>query len=998
MPLSFASRAGARLTHRQGCALARARAVAFAVAFASALLCVVVSATLHAQTTNRHDPGQALTQYKIDLWQTEQGLPLNTVQCLLQTSDGYLWVGTGGGLARFDGVRFTTFETAQVPELSSQGIFGLMEDAQRNLWIGTSGNAFLRRNGRFERVYGREITSGRRVWSFAQAKDGAVWAATENGLIRWKDRVAKLYGLSDGLPTLHLRAIAIDRDGTIWLATADEGLVSFDGARFASLNPSNGFPHRAVRAVLADPAGGVWAATAGGGLARVQRGQVSVWGVKEGLPTDQLTSLSRDANGSLWIGTWGAGLCRMREGKFTSISTPNGLAGGQLWGVHADREGNIWVGTWAGGLNRLSDREFLVLGTPEGLSHDNVRAVAHARDGSAWVTTAGGGVNRITSDGITVIRQADGLPSDEASSVMEDRDGAIWIGTYTAGVARLKNGRLETFGLAQGVPNVDVRTFYQDRSGTIWAGTMSGLATFNGKAFTAIRAPGAPPEGASVILEDRSGTLWFGTNEGLTRYRNGKYDTLTRANGLLSNWIMSLYEDADGALWIGTNGEGLNRLKNGRISSVRASDGLWDPMVQVILEDRFGNFWMTCNRGFYRVRRKDLDAFCDGHITKVASTGYGPGDALRSTTFAGGLQPAGAVDSEGHLWLPSFSGLVLVDPADLPGSGAPPAVTLERVLVNGVERPLDGPIVLPPGSAPLSIAYTSTTLRVAERVRFRYRMEGSGGGWVDAGRTREAFFPTLPHGKYLFRVGASIDGVHWREIATPLRITVKPHVYETPWFIALAILALVGAVVCAMKWRTRNLQRQKAEMERLVEEKTEELQRVNEHLAQLSFVDSLTGLANRRRFDEALEQEWQRARRFGSPVSVVVADVDLFKPYNDTLGHPEGDTCLAAVGDVLLHTSRRAGDLVARYGGEEFVVLVPGPDKESVVAFAEALRAACEARAIPHPASPVAPIVTISLGVATRIPCDGLTPHALVAEADAALYRAKREGRNRVCS
>ncbi|MGA7614798.1 MAG: diguanylate cyclase, partial [Thermoanaerobaculia bacterium] len=775
-------------------------------------------------------------------------------------------------------------------------------------------------------------------------------------------------------------------------------LVSFDGARFTSLNPTNGFPNRAVRAVLADPEGGVWAATAGSGLARVQRGQVSVWGVDDGLPTDQLTSLSRDANGSLWIGTWGAGLCRFRDGKFSSISTPNGLAGSQLWCVYADHEGNIWVGTWVGGLNRLRDREFLVLGTPEGLSHDNVRAVIHARDGAAWVTTGGGGVNRITSAGITVIRQSDGLPSDEASTIMEDRDGAIWVGTYTAGLARLKDGRIETFGLDEGVPNVDVREIYQDRSGTIWAGTMSGLATFNGKGFTAVRAPGAPPEGASVILEDRSGTLWFGTNDGLARYRDGRFETLRRADGLLSNWIMSLYEDADGALWIGTNGEGLNRLKNGRLCSVRAADGLWDPLVQVILEDHFGNFWITCNRGFYRVRRKDLDAFCDGQITKVTSVGYGPGDALRSTTFAGGLQPAGAIDSEGHLWLPSFSGLVLVDPADLPGSGEPPSVILEQVLVNGVERPLDGPIVLPPGSAPLSITYTSTTLRVADRVRFRYRMEGSGVGWVDAGRNREAFFPTLPHGRYLFRVAASIDGVHWREIATPLNVTVKPHVYETPWFLALAILALVGLVVGVMKWRTRSLRRQKAEMERLVQEKTEELRRVNEHLSELSFVDPLTGLANRRRFDEALEQEWQRARRFGTPVSVVVADVDLFKPFNDTLGHPEGDKCLAAVGDVLLHTSRRAGDLVARYGGEEFIVLVPGVDKESVVTFAEALRAACEARAIPHPASDVAPIVTISLGVATKVPADGVTARGLVAEADAALYRAKREGRNRVCS
>jgi len=974
----------------------RDRGTRFLITFVLATL--LVSRGAPAQTANLHNPQQALTQYKIDNWQTEQGLPLNTVQCLLQTREGYLWVGTGGGLARFDGVRFATFESSGMPDLASRSIFGLMEDAAGNLWIGLSDGAVIYRDGHFRPAFGREMTAGHRVWSFAQQKDGAVWAATENGLVLWRNGRTRLYQKADGIPSDHIRSIAIDRDGTLWMATSGGGLGSFANNRFSVLTPANGFPHLAVRHVIADPAGGVWAATAGGGLAHVDHGHITTYGVKEGLPTDQLTSLALDASGSLWIGTWGAGLCRLRDGRFTSISTEGGLAGAQIWSVYTDREGSVWVGTWVGGLNRLRNRDFVVLGKPEGLSSDNVRSVLHARNGVTWVTTAGGGVNRIQDGVITTIGMKDGLPSDETSTLMEERDGSIWIGTYTGGIAHLKDGKIVNYGVASGLPSLDVRMIFQDSSGTIWASSIAGLARFNGRDFTPVTEKGAPPEGASTIAQTGDGTIWFGASEGLFRYRKGVFDLLTRKDGLVSNWIMSLYDDRNGSLWIGTNGEGLSRFRNGHMASIRTGDGLWDGMIEAIIPDRLGNLWMTCNRGFFRASLAELNAFADGRRPNVTTVGYGPGDALRSTTFAGGHQPAGATDAAGNVWLPSFSGLVIVDPAHLPGSGAPPRVHIEEVEINGRRVSNEAAIVLPPGSVPLSIRYTTTPLRNADRARFRYRMGGTDGGWVDAGKSREAFFPALSQGRYEFRVAASADGKSWSETDAPLSITVRPYFFQTPWFLALAVLAGVGATAILLRLRTSHLRRQKEEMERLVAEKTEELKLANDHLARLSFVDSLTGLANRRRFDEALEQEWQRARRFGSPVALIMADVDLFKPYNDTLGHPEGDRCLAAVCAVFQQAGKRAGDLVARYGGEEFVVLIPSADLAAALMFAERLREECAARAIPHPASSVAPVVTISLGVAARIPSAESSSQALVMEADAALYRAKRDGRNRVAS
>ncbi len=951
-----------------------------------------------AQTVSPLEPSKlAVTQYRIDAWQTEQGLPQNTVQSMYQTRDGYLWVGTGAGLARFDGTRFATFESSPVPELASRPIFGFMEDREGALWIGHSRGATRYRNGRFERVITDELMDGRRVWAFAQARDGAVWAATENGLVRWDKGVVKIYREAEGLPSKRLRTLDFDRDGTLWIGTTGGGLVSFAAGKFTVLDPSKGFPGLEVRHVLADPAGGIWAATAGAGLVRVDRGVVKAYTVADGLPTDQLTYLARDKAGSLWIGTWGAGVARMTAGTFSSISTAGGLTGDQIWAVHVDHEGSVWAGTWHGGINRLGRRAFVVFGKPEGLSADNVRSVIHARDGVTWVATSGGGVNRIEGNRVTTLTRKEGLPSNEASGLLEDRDGAIWMGTYTGGIARLKEGALQTFGLREGLPNVDIRALYQDRAGTVWAATASGLARFDGRGFTPVREAGAPVEGVTTMLEDRSGVLWIGTaGDGLVRYRNGAFDTLTRKEGLASNWIVALHEDRNGTLWIGTNGEGVSRLRDGKIASIRPADGLWDGLAQVIIEDRQGYLWMTCNRGFYRVARAELDAFAEGRIPRVTSYGYGPGDALRSTTFAGGLQPAGAIDANGNLWLPSLKGLVIVDPLRLPGSGEPPPAVFEEVSVNGKLVPPGAAITLPPGSSALSIHYRAGTLLDAERVRFRYRMEGITKDWVDAARSREANFASLPHGDYKFRVAATLDGRRWQESAAPLAIRVEPHFYQTFGFIALAFLGFVAAAMSLFRLRTHQLRRRHAHMEHLVAIKTEELRIANEHLSLLSFADALTGLANRRRLDEVLDNEWRRAARLRTPLAMVIADIDAFKAYNDSFGHPQGDRCLAAVSEVIRLASSRAGDFAARYGGEEFVILIPGADLAAAKTFAEGLRAAVEARAIPHPASAVAGVVTLSLGVAARVPSGDAAPSGLVAEADAALYRAKQEGRNRV--
>ncbi|HEY3384566.1 MAG TPA: two-component regulator propeller domain-containing protein [Vicinamibacterales bacterium] len=791
------------------------------------LLFGLTVAALPAEALN---PTRALTQYQNDRWQTEQGLPQSTVQAITETRDGYLWVGTLDGLARFDGVRFTVFDARTVPALGSGSVLGMMQDAEGNLWIGRSGAAVIHKDGRFRIAFGEEVTAGSAVWSFCQAKDGAVWAATNNGLVRWAKGATRVFRKADGLPTDKLRSVAFDRDGTLWIGTTGGGLVSYSGGRFETLQSSTGFPHAEVRAVLSDAEGGVWAATAGAGLARVYHGRVTTYTVADGLPSNQLAALALDAQGTLWIGTWGAGICRMSAGRFSSLSSAGGLSADQVWSLYADREGSLWVGTWVGGLNRLRDRRFLVFGVPEGLSNNNTRAVLHTRDGATWVATAGGGVNRIEGNTVTTIRTKDGLPSDEASSLCEDRDGSLWIGTYTSGLARLNKGRITVYGIAEGLPGADVRAVYQDRAGTLWVGTMTGLGRFDGHRIVAVTAPGVPLDGVVSMFEDHAGTLWFGTaGDGLVRLRGGAFRALTTKDGLASNKVMAFHEDARGSLWVGTGGGGITRLRDDRLVTIRTSDGLWDGFAETILEDRAGNLWMTCNRGFFRVSRNQLDSFADGRIGKVTSVAYGASDALRSTTFAGGQSPSGAVDSRGRLWLPSYRGLVVVDPSNIPAPASAPMVRLEEVTANGITRDPGQAVRLPPGAGTLTIRYTAKTLLDADRIRFRWRMDGLSGDWVYAGTQREAFYPSLPHGNYRFQIAASADGMTWSEASAPFEVNVEPFVYQTAWFGFAVVLGAVGVVTGGLRWRLRQHRRLEEELQ----------QRVNRALAD---VNTLRGL------------------------------------------------------------------------------------------------------------------------------------------------------------
>jgi diguanylate cyclase (GGDEF)-like protein len=391
------------------------------------------------------------------------------------------------------------------------------------------------------------------------------------------------------------------------------------------------------------------------------------------------------------------------------------------------------------------------------------------------------------------------------------------------------------------------------------------------------------------------------------------------------------------------------------------------------------------------VDRAALDAAADGG-PPVESTVYGTADGMRSRECNGANSPPAWRGRDGRLWFPTGRGVVAVDPSRLPRNTVPPPVTIEEILVDGAAAAAH---VFPAGAKNLEIRYTAASFTEASRVRFKVKLEGYDRDWVDAGPRRAAYYTHLPPGDYVFRVQAANDAGVWNEEGAAAALRFEPAFTQTPWFwLVLAAAASGLGALFVRDWLSRRVARE-AELVALVAERTRQLEEANRGLRLLSTTDALTGIANRRSFDDTLRLFWTQARRSGAAISILIIDCDDFKGYNDAYGHLQGDACLKSVAEALVAAVSRTGDIVARFGGEEFAVLLLETPLEGCERVAERMRAAVERLGLASAASATGR-VTVSVGGATAYPGAGLSSDALIEKADALLYRAKRAGKNRI--
>jgi diguanylate cyclase (GGDEF)-like protein len=941
--------------------------------------------------------GQALSQWIHDHWDDSNGLPQNAVRALAQSSDGYLWIGTYEGLVRFDGFRFTLYDRRTVSLLETGFITSLCPGAEGDLWIGTNMGIYRRNRGEFQSYVKLRPFPSSRINAMMHDREGQLWIGSQ-------DKGLYTYHYQCDAPSLRIHpefnkktvnAICEDRQGRIWAGTP-QGLYVYEREwrqwdRNAALDGQN------VQAICEDAVGALWIGTKASGLFRIASPAFDHFGADEGLTSDAISSLFPGQDGSVWIGTEDRGILRFSRNSFSPFTTEEGLTRNEVHCLFQDREDTLWIGTLRGGLNRLREGTIKVIGQQEGLSAEFASGVYEDSQGRVWTGTNGAGLNCISECGLRTFHPDDGI-NDQIMSFFEDAEG-LFLGTHQ-GVCRLEMGK-DALLWKMEWPSHEIQCLLRDSDGVLWMGTFGdGLLRFKDGQITTYGKETEKDRSFNYIqalLLGRDGTLWIGTSgNGVFFLKDGVFKRYSEEEGLRSKAIFALYEDDEGVLWIGTFYGGLSRLKDGKIATISIQEGLYDDIVYSIVEDDFGYLWMTSRSGIFRARKSDLNAYAEGKLERIECRSFGISDGMRSRECTGGCQPASWKARDGRLWFVTLKGVAIADPKRLLRNVQPPPVVLESVVVDGDPMPVGEPGVIAPGKDRFEFHFNALSYVAPEKNRFQYRLIGLETDWHDGGNQRVASYTRLPPGSYRFQVRAcNNDGV-WNETGTEYEFQLQPYFYQTAWFKTLAGATGTALGVAGFRYRVRHLEKRERELTRLVGQRTRELADANRELHELATHDGLTGVYNHRHFRETLHQEWKRCSRARTPLSLILTDIDHFKLYNDSYGHEQGNVCLKQVAHILQAGARRPGDLVARYGGEEFAVLLSETEAEGAADVAEELRSKVEKTGLEHLKSLTADVVTLSLGVATVVPSEQSSPDDLIASADAALYQAKREGRNRV--
>ncbi len=836
-------------------------------------------------------------------WQLEDGLPHNTVTGIAQTDDGFLWLGSPSGLASFDGARFQTFTFTNAIYQGNRGVVMMCRSRAGGLWLAMNRGAIAYLDGNQTKVFTTaDGLADQQVSEMVEAGDGALWVLFRGqGRVIREGKVTNLTNMA-ALPPGQFTSLGSDASGNIWCLKGGE-LGFCQDNKFQRLNHIGNNPVQ----LTAAKSGGVWIC-AGGHLLHCDpegklddRGEFARDDVA-GSPT----ALLEDSEGAVWIGVAFGGLFRYNGSTFESISTSRP----EIQCLLEDREKSIWVGTLGGGLNRIRQRVVQLEGIDGVRPYESIRSLCEDAEGTLWATTENGTLTRHSEEGWQTVSGA-GWAGYNLTCVTLNPHGPLWIGGRTRKLLQWSPG--EEPALVQS--NRLIGTIFAMLASSnedLWlgeVGTVNGLQCLrNGNLITA-KLPG-DVRTIRAMAQDARGTIWIGSARGdLLRVEGDKVvrQPIPESDDALS--IRCLTPTDDGSLWIGYERLGVGWLKDGSYHRVDKRQGLFDDYISQIVPDGKGWLWFGSDHGIFKVRQNDFDAVAQGKMRKVESVHYGQGDGVANIQANYGYSPGALRTRDGRLWIPTRSGLAMIDPGQPERNIPPPPVLLQQVILD--ERTIarydsitppnaDGAVLnlkqeggrlrLPPQYRQLEIQFTTLSFVGLDNVRFRYRLDGFDQDWQDAGTERHAKYSRLPAGNYRFEVSAFNGEGGWDTSGTALPITVLPYFWQTWWFITPAILLSLGLVATTVRYiEKRQVQRQLAQLERerAVERERARIARdIHDDLgANLTEIALLSELAQSS--DAPAHEVQTDVRRIAEKARVLTHSLDeivwAVNPRNDTL-------------------------------------------------------------------------------------------------------------------
>lgn len=781
------------------------------------------------------DPGKSLSQYIVNIWTTDQGLPQNSVQSVIQSKNGYLWIGTQEGLVRFDGIVFTVFDKSNTPGIKNNYITSLANGSDGSIWIGSNGGGITQfKDGKFTSYSTENGLVNDFVNTLISDSKGNIWIGTNGGLVRFSSGKFTSFTRSSGLKDEVINSVEEDASGNIIFGTNGGGLGVYNHSSFRFYSSADGLVSDAVLKVYKDKHNIIWIGC-NGGLSKFQNGSFTNYTEANGLPDKIIQSVFEESNGSLWIATGGNSFARLKNGQWEVFGQKGSGSIKSVFCIFEDIEGSLWIGTNGSGLVRLKNTRFTNYSVTEGLPSNFVWSVFEDKDYNIWTATGDGGVGRMKDGRVNaVFSEKDGLGTNDVKPMMQDNQGNIWFGTSNSGISILKNGKFTHLTMKDGLGSDHIRTLFKDSRGDVWiGGSGGGLFKYSDGNLTQFGLKdGLVNEFPRTITEDNKGNIWIGTNGGISVFSNGRFTSYTKKDGLSSELIRSLYSDRDGIIWIGTSGGGLIRYKQGRFFSFGAKDGLLTDLVFTTLEDNNGFLWMSCNKGILRVSKQELNDFADGKIKTINAINYGKADGMVSTECNGGAFPSAVKSHDGKLWFPTMGGVIMIDPGYLLKNEVKPPVVIEQIIADDKPIELSGEIELKAGTGQIEFRYTGLSLFYPQGVKFKYKLEGFDDDWIDAGTRRTAFYTNLSPGSYKFRVMACNNDGLWNETGTEMEFYLRPYFYQTYWFYAICILAVAYLAFRIYNWRIMKMKENEARLNKKIDEMVLGLKEANQKITE----------------------------------------------------------------------------------------------------------------------------------------------------------------------
>lgn len=757
--------------------------------------------------------GQASEVYSHRVWQAQDGLPY-AIQALAQTKDGYLWIGTSGGLLRFDGLHFASFGSEDTPGLHDDSVWALLGSRDGSLWIGTEGSGLLQYcDGKFISFGSKDGLTNRFIRAIYEDGEGALWVGTDAGVFR---RVRGVFSRVDRQPNItpmNVYTIRGDKNGRVLVGGS--GLLKWDNGKVTQYQSHEEPDDRMVGATQVARDGSLWVGTfahlrrsdalSSGNplstkwLARIPTNDTIVQSGNAQPTKIHVSEMTETRDGKLWIGTYGEGLLLYDKGRVRRFREPF-LPDDNVQALFEDSEANLWVGT-QNGLVRINSSMVTTVRTVDG-NPINISTIYAAPDGKLWMTSLGGQLFQLSGQSLTPAELPVSLAGISVRNVFTDSGGILWIGSAGQGITQIRTGRgrARVRRFPGALPDF-IRAFCEGLNGDIWVGTDAGLRRiYKGR----YESQGEVNEGIRTVVADRNFDIWVGTDQGVFHLRDNRVLSEPRLDVLRHEKVWAIYEDSQGHILLGTQRAGMFILLENGLRRITMSNGIPSNSIFSILEDKLGNLWISSAKGVFSIRASDLLCMLADPTYRLPLRLYSTSEGFAASHVNGGVQPAGAVDGNGNIWFPSSGGAVRIQPGMSDVQAFLP-IAVEEVLADGHQNRFSGRLDLLPGTRHFEIHYTAMELRSPERVRFRYRLKGFDDRWVDADDRRVAYYTNVPAGNYQFQLLAYDVSMAGKPSQINVPVRVHPHFYRTGWFFGLCALLAVWLAAFAYLYRVRQV-------------------------------------------------------------------------------------------------------------------------------------------------------------------------------------------------